>query len=164
MKKVLSLVLALIFVVSMLPVAFAAENEVIIREISREIIYLDDGYSIEAIEYEHIYPHSARATETITRSRENIYRDATGTKLYSLTLTATFSFTGTFARATSSSYSHYIYKNLYHLGSGNSYTSDNYAVATGTFYDSLGNRHRTLSITASCDVDGNVTFSLSNYY
>lgn len=163
MKKIIALALSILLVISLVPAAFAAENEVIIREISREYIYFEDGSYCIAVEYEHIYPNASRATETITRSKELDCFDTVGTKLYTLKLTASFAFTGTFSRATSASYNHYIHKNLYHLNGGNAYCSDNHAVATGTFYDSLGNRHKTLSITATCDVDGNVTYSLSRY-
>lgn len=163
MKKIISFVLVIMMVVSILPSAFAAENEVILREISREYIYLEDGSYFEAIEYEHIYPNAARLTETITRTQSYTYHDALNTPLYRLKLTASFAITDNFVRATSASYNKEIYQSLYRFGGGNAYCSGEYAVATGTFNDSLGNRHRTLSITARCDANGNVTYTFSNY-
>lgn len=163
MKKLVSFILAVLLVISIVPAAFAAENDTIIREVSREVIYLDDGSYIVAIEYEHENPRSSRATGTVTKSKNYIYHDAIGTELYMLKLTASFAFTDQFVRASSASYNYEIYKNLYRFGGGNASYNSNYAFATGTFYDSLGNRHRTLSITATCDSNGNVTFSLSNY-
>lgn len=68
---------------------------------SKTIKYLGDGIYVETIiESPHI---STYATNTITKTKTNKYKDSSGTVLYTVSVTGTFTYTGTSSTCTKSS-------------------------------------------------------------
>lgn len=142
---------------------FAAENvSNQMKLVSSDVVYFEDGTSFvfEVYEYSVSGAKNARATETKVGIGRGYVRDALGNNLYRFNVHGTFAITDAFVRATASTYSHDIYASLYSLRSANTNYYDNYATGSGRFYDSLGNLHRTINVTVSCDLNG----TISSYY
>lgn len=165
MKRTLSLALCALLLLSMVPFStFAAEpidaGTATLRLVSTEVEYLEDGSSIVMELYDVCFATadgvSIQSSGTVSKAKRAVKTDALGNELYDLYVYGTFTFNGIFARATSATYTHHIYANLYTLGSASTSCTDNYASATGYFYDTLGNYHSTLKPVLTCDADGNV--------
>ena len=93
MKKILTIIFTLLL--GLAPTnTLALENTVE----SRTIEYLGDGIYVETtIESPSI---STYATNTITKTKTNKYKDSKGTVLYTVSVTGTFTYTGTSSTCT----------------------------------------------------------------
>lgn len=154
MKKYFNvlLILAFIFNIVYTQPALAA------TELSKTTYFPDGSYVVTTLS---INETSARSTTKRASKTDTAY-NASGSKLYSFTVTATFEInSGSSVKCTSASYSKSIYDSTWRSVSAstsrnNSSTSKASATSKGYFKDSTG-KSNTLSPTVSCDKNGNIS-------
>lgn len=125
MKKILISLLALSFVLSPLK-AYAAE-----KTVTSETEYLGDGIYVTTTIIESEY--SLLATNTKSGSKAREYTNSSGTVIFSLTVSGTFSYTGSSSKCTSASADSTIYSSNWKCTSKVPSMSENKAIAEGTF-------------------------------
>lgn len=148
MKKLLTLLLAVLLVLSMAAPAFAAETVV-----TEEITYFEDGsYLITTIGQ-----FMSRSASTTTGFTRKTFVDAEGNTCWRAVLTGAFTYDGTTAVCTEASIEVYIYNNTYYAVSKSAGTSG--ASATATF--TIGERflgitvaRNTYSMALTCNPNG----------
>lgn len=117
--------------------------------------YFEDGsYRITTITK---YPTSSigrAATQYINGRKTVADYDVFGNQLYSLTVYGSFTYNGTTAKATSSSYSYTVDSPKWSFVSGSSSYSGSSATATATFKNIIP---RTLDVTLSCSPTGTLS-------
>ena len=116
MKKLMALLLSLVTVLSMTCVAFAGEMPTTSNTYPAEYEYFDDGsYIVTTItESSSIL---TRASGSKTASKTSKYYSSSGSALWSVTVTGSFSYTGSSAKCTSSSVSANSYSSLWKINS-----------------------------------------------
>jgi len=138
-KKVLSVLLTAFFVVSISAVPAAAEDR---NKVSIE--YMEDGsYFVTTIVEGNSLTRASRSGSKFTS-----YYDGSGTKKWTLTVTGSFSYTGSSSMATSASGNLVTHVSGCSVGSKGSYTSGNAATAYATV-DGISK-----SVTLKCSVSG----------
>lgn len=124
-----------------------------------EVEYLEDGDYIETVLITH--PASARASHTTSGSKTSYYKNSSGTVLWSVTVTASFSYTaGKKSSCTSASGSSSSSSSNWKVSKASSSKSGNTATATatGTHYrGSQALNSYTRSVTLTCDTNGNLS-------
>lgn len=149
MKRILSVLIVGVLLVSVIPVSVAA-NE------NSTVIYLENGdYIVETLT--ESYSRSARE-KTGTKART--YYNSDGSAAWVAVLTGKFTYDGTSATCTSASVSVTIYDSSWYTSSKSASKSGNVASATVTMgYRFLGVTTKTLTadLTLSCDKDGNLS-------
>lgn len=151
-KRIVSVLLLVFLLLSLLPVMCMAETE----SGERTVAWFDDGsYMTETVTES---PMRASGSKTGTKTRT--YYSSRGTALWKVTLTGSFTFTGTSATCTSSSCSATMYDSSWYVISKSSEKSGNTANASATIGEKVLGvtvSRVPVSLTLSCDVNGNLT-------
>lgn len=157
MKRILCLILAISMMVALFPNAIAASDNSLGGGYSA-IEYLENGDYI-VTEFDADCPRSLSAysvQSTKSGSKVKTYYAADGTRIWDLTVNASFSYTyGVSATATSASAIVNIYSSNTSFVRKSAYTSGNTATATGTVVHNSANKYMTVSV--SCDKYGNLS-------
>lgn len=152
MKRIFSVIVALVLFVSVIPFAgLAVKNDQI-----GDVIYLPDGYCIVV----ELHTSPARASGTVTGTKTYTCKDDDGTALWKAVLTGGFSYTGSSSSCTSSSCSVTIYNSNWYTVSKTATKSGNTATASVTMGKKvLGVTVSKVPITInlSCDANGNLS-------
>ena len=157
MKRMLLLFIVITMLVGLLSVTVtASEDRPLIGYSSIE--YLENGDYI-VTEFAVTQPGSLFSDSTMTTrsgSRTKNYYNSDGTKIWSLTVNGTFSYTyGVSSTATSATATVNIFSSNASFVSKSAYTSGNTATATGTVaYNSVT---KTMTVSVSCDKYGNLS-------
>ena len=150
MKRIFVGILALVLVLSMIPVrAVAAEKQV-------ETFYLDDG-SYMTVE---LITKGSRASGNVSGSKTTTYNNSSGTALWQVTLTGDFSYTGSGATCTSTAIDVTIFDSSWYTIYKTSGKSGNKATGSATIGKSVGGTAVTkvpVSLTITCDANGNLS-------
>lgn len=151
MKKIVSVLLSLIMVLSIAPTVFATQESSTYTE------YLDDGsYLVITIETERL----SRATNTITGKKTATYKDNNDETLWTATLKGTFSYTGSSATCTASSITYSITDDAWKITSATASKSGNKAIGNVTAKKYvLGISLKTVEkeITLTCSASGTLS-------
>lgn len=152
MKKRIIFLLTLVLSVSMMlsTVAYARHNCEPL-----EIIRYEDGTYLEVtLESSYI-----RASNSLTKTKNYVYRYSDGSAVWKLSLTGSFVYTGTSSICTSSSCNVTIYDDNWYVVSKSATKSSATARCTATMgYNYQGNTmKKTFEITLTCDKNGNVS-------
>lgn len=161
MKKIASLLLLVITITFLEPTIIKASGSYI--EPSCEIVYLDGGYYIETtLEEVPIYnivsPQSTKSNAiTITKTAK--YKNKSGTTLWSVSITATFSYNGTSSQCTQYYHSASAPAATWRIKSVSSYKNGNSATAIAIATHTIENQSQdiTKSVTIQCSKDGVVS-------
>ncbi len=129
---------------------FALENTVE----SRTIEYLGDGIYVETtIESPSI---STYATNTITKTKTNKYKDSKGNVLYTVSVTGTFTYTGTSSTCTSATVKASAPASTWSVISKSSSKSGNKATVK-QYYDGSVSQTKYPSVTLTCSATGKLS-------
>ena len=150
MKRLLAILVCFVIMISISPVPANAieDNDIII---SQTVNYIgDDYYYIETITVPSVQPFVN--SKTGTKSAVCV---SSGTAIFTISVTGSFTFDGSTSTATSASGSISAHVEGVTLKSGNAYTSGSSAIATG----SVVYRGITLqkTVTLTCDKNGNLS-------
>lgn len=153
MKKLMALLLSLVTVLSMTCVAFAGEMPTISNTYPAEYEYFDDGsYIVTTItESSSIL---TRASGSKTASKTAKYYSSSGSALWSVTVTGTFSYTGSSATCTNSSVSARSSSSVWKISSKSASKSGASATATATAKYNDSSTYKSLSVTLTCKANG----------
>lgn len=109
--------------------AMAAEN---VKSSGKSIIYYSDGsYLISELVTSPV--SVSRLTNMVTGSRVVTYYNADHDPLWDMTLTGTFSYNGSTAKAEEATYSYNIYSSAWSFKSANAYCTGNKAIVESVF-------------------------------
>ncbi len=153
MRRTISLLLAAVTILLMLPFGMVSAEE---HEAPVDIIRFNDGRYIE-ITMDGV---AAFAFGTVTKSKNYTYYNANNVASWKITLTGTFTYTGTTSTCTASSCTVTIYNDSWYVVSKSATKSGNTASATVTMgLKILGVTisKDTYNITLICDKNGNVS-------
>lgn len=151
MKKLMALLLSLVTVLSMTCVAFAGEMPTTSKTYPAEYEYFYDvSYMVTTI----TESSSAfiRASRSKTGSKTAKYYSSSGSALWSVTVTGTFSYTGSSATCKSASVSTKIYNSAWSLVSSYAKPCGATAPATAKYNNSF--TYKSLSVTLTCKANG----------
>lgn len=150
MKRLLAIFVCFIIMISILAIpATAVENNDII--ISQTVNYIsDDCYYIETITVPSVQPFAN--SKTGTKSAVCV---SSGTAIYTISVTGTFTYDGSTSTATSASGSISAHVEGVTLKSRNAYTSGSSAIATGSVVYYGITLQKTVTLT--CDKNGNLS-------
>lgn len=148
MKKVLAILVCIMMLVSLaIPASALSRTD---KLVSQSIEYLENGdYIVREVFEPAMQPRSGK-----TGSSVETYRNASGTAIWAVTVTGTFTYNGSTSSATSSSASVEIYNTNASFISKNASYSGNTARATGSVR--YGGYTTTLTASVSCDKNGNL--------
>ncbi len=158
MKKILTLLLTTTLILSVSVPSFATDliSDDIITSTKTNIEYYDDGtYLVTTIETEN---NLTRAT--ISKGKVSSLYDNDGTTLWTVKLTATFTYNGTTATCSSASTSYTIYDDVWKVKSATATKSGNKATGNFTVKKSfLGIPIATkdVTVTLTCSPNGTVS-------
>ncbi len=156
MKKIFCIILSMMLLFSISVISFAEESNLSSTNNSTHIEYFDDGtYLITELTTENSL---ARSTRTASKS-SSLY-DNDGTTLWTVKLTATFTYNGTTATCTSASTSYTIYDDQWRVTSATASKSGNKATGNFTVKKSfLGIPIATkdVTVTLTCSPNGTVS-------
>lgn len=161
MRKIMSLLLVVVvFTATFLePNVVNASGSYI--ETSYEIVYLEEGYYIETtIEDVPLYNIiSPQSTNTIRKTKTAKYKNKSGTILWSVSITATFSYNGTSSQCTQYYHSASAPATTWSIKSVSSYKNGNSATAIATATHTNGSQSQDItdSVTIQCSKDGVVS-------
>ncbi|MCH5352643.1 MAG: hypothetical protein J1E06_04165 [Acutalibacter sp.] len=152
MKRVFTLALSVLLLLSAIPVAATAAS--VDKLVSTSTEYFDDGsYAIIDVYESAIQPRTGK-----TGYAETTYYSANGTRIFKVTVTGSFEYTyGVSASATSATVSVAIYNSNTSFVSKNAYTSGASAVGSGTVSYSGSTITKTARVT--CDKYGTLSYS-----
>lgn len=142
MKKLLAMMLCLSM---LLPSALAAAPQTVQNS---EVIWYEDG------SYAEIVTTISFARSTLAADKDYTYKNSSGKKVFSYTLHGEFDSTTT--KATRASGSATIYMSGWSLSSHDEYCSGSTAYGDATF-DGPNNVSRDVSLSLTCDKNGNIT-------
>ena len=149
MKKIISVLTLLTILITAFCLPINASADTI-----TSIEYLDNGDYIETvIEDTGISP---LASTTVNKTKTSYYKNSSGTVLWSVSITATFTYNGTTSSCTSCYHSttapssSWTIKSASHRKAGNTAT----ATATATYTGATGSQDYTRSVTIQCSKDG----------
>ena len=150
MKKILTIIFTLLL--GLTPInTFALENNVE----SRTIEYLGDGIYVETtIESPSI---STYATNTVTKTKTNKYKDSSGAILYTVSITGTFKYTGTSSTCTNATVQATAPASRWEVFSKSASKSGNKATGKATvkqYYDGTVIQTQYPSVTLTCSSTG----------
>lgn len=152
MKKTISLLFVLLLLTAIPIQAYAAEYNAVLPDY--DIEYFDDGtYCVTAFEE----TASALSSTTKTKTKTSTFYNSSDEKLWSVSLTGTFTYTGSSATCTKSSVSYASYKSNWKITSATASKSGRKAI--GEFvakYYTLGVPTNTVNktLTISCSNSG----------
>ena len=128
MKKLISVFLALLMLLSFPMISYAGDSEIDEYE-NRYVEYYKDGsYSVTTIE---ISPITTLATSTVKQTKTTSHYNSDNEKEWAITVTGTFNYTGSSATCTNSSVSYNIYDKNWKVTSAQASKSGR--TATGEF-------------------------------
>lgn len=158
MKKLVStLLITMLLIGSVLcmPINAAAISE----NSTTAIEVLENGDYIETVITYEDSESSARATQTKSGKKTASYKNSSGTVLWSVSITATFSYTGSTATCTSKSHSATSYASSWSIKSVSSTKSGNSATAkaVATYKDGSLSTDYTKSVTLTCSANGTLS-------
>ncbi len=153
MKKFLIVIFVLLL--GLTPInTFALENTIE----SRTIEYLGDGIYVETtIESPNIFTY---ATNTITKTKTNKYKDSKGNVLYTVSVTGTFKYTGTSSTCTNATVTATAPANDWKVTSKSVSKSENKAIGKATvkqYYDGSVIQTKYPSVTLTCSATGKLS-------
>lgn len=149
MKRVLSFVLAVMIVCMFSVQGNAVENKQV-------PIYFEDGSYVTV----EVIRNGMRASGSVTGSKVYTHHDSSGSENWKVTLTGSFTYTGSSATCTSSSVDVTIYDSAWYTISKSSSKSGNTASASVTMGEKRGGVTVTkvpVSLSLSCDKNGNLS-------
>lgn len=152
MKRLVVYFILTALLLSMLPFyGYANESGTVCN-----VVYFEDGsYMVR-----ELFVVQTRASGTKTGSKVATYYTSDGTAEWKVTLTGTFSYTGTSAACTASNASVTIYNSNWYTISRNANKSGNAAISSVTMgYKTLGitTNRETSNLTLTCDKNGNLS-------
>lgn len=153
MRRTISLLLAVVTILLILPFGSVSAEE---HKAPVDIIRFDDGSYIK-ITMDGV---TAVASKTVTKSKNYTYYNGDNVASWKITLTGTFTYTGTTSTCTASSCTVTIYNDSWYVVSKSATKSGNTASATVTMgLKILGITicKDTYNITLTCDKNGNVS-------
>ena len=157
MKKLMALLLSLVTVLSMTCVAFAGEMPTTSNTYPAEYEYFDDGSYIVTTITESSSAF-ARASRSKTGSKTARYCSNSGSTLWSVTVTGSFSYTGSSATCTNSSVSASSSSSAWKISKKSASKSGSTAKATATAvkYNANGTASQTATktVTLTCSKTG----------
>lgn len=140
-------------ILSLLPVQVASAG----REAELlEVVEYEDGSYLEI----SVQSMQLRASGSVTKTKNYIYHNTDGTSAWRISLTGSFTYTGSSATCTSSSCNVTIYDTNWYVISKSSSKSGNVAYGTASLgWKVLGVtvEQKTYSLTLTCDKNGNVS-------
>ncbi len=158
MKKVISLILVVLMLFSVASVSVVATDSD--DTVTTTTQYFDDGsYMVVTVRTNEISTH-AKSNGTADSTKDYNYYTSSGALRWTVTLTASFTYTGSSATCKSASVSHKIYNSAWSVKSENASRSGRTATATFTVVrTALGIVNKTVSdsITLSCSNAGVVS-------
>lgn len=122
-----------------------------------EIIRLEDGTYLE-ITLESV--PQTRASGSLTKTKNYTYKDADGTAQWKISLTGSFTYTGTTSTCTAASCNVTIYQSDWSVASKSASKSGNTAYGTARIlrkYLGATVSDKTYNLTLTCDKNGNVS-------
>lgn len=150
MRRIVSIFLAVVIMTTFGTVANANSSTETL--VSQTVETLDNGDTITI----ELYECYGKLRTTKTGHKDYTYYNATGSKMWSVTVNGTFTYTsGVSSKATSASATVNIYNNNVDFVSKNAYTSGSTATATATIKYNASNMTRSVSV--SCDKNGNLS-------
>lgn len=156
-RKLLSLLLCFIFVASVFASPVSAASSVLSEIISREVTYYPDGtYLVTEITQSTPTVSARSSTQYTSGSKTTSMYSTSGVKIFSLTVSGSFTYNGKTSEAISARYSYSIYDNYWSFNNGNATCSGRTAQATATFRSTHA-LQKTLTVSLSCDIDGVLT-------
>lgn len=153
LKKPIIFLLTIIFCFS-LPMSVLADNS---TTTDTEIQYYDDGSYLVIETEESIAPFSSG---TKSKSKIGYYYNGDDELQWSVTLTATFSYTGSSARCTDTDTSYKIYDSAWKITETKVGKAGNKATGIFTakkYWLGIITSTRTLTLTLTCDNNGNIS-------
>lgn len=153
MKRLITLLTVSILILSLFPIqiAFASQGCELL-----EVVEYEDGSYLEI----SMQSSQSRASGSLTKTKNYIYHNTDGTSAWKISLTGSFTYTGTSATCTASNCSVTIYESNWYTISKSATKSGNTAYGTATLgYKYLGVtvQQKTYNLTLTCDKDGNVS-------
>lgn len=174
MKRLIAVVLVcLLFSFSLMPFSFAVSSETEYREVYEDGSYLTEGFCEEVIEENAVTSFLSRliniirkiisritGNKSVSMTKYASYYDSKGTLLWTVYLTAEFSYNGEKAACKKVSYSYDIYDSDWNFISAD--CSKNGDTATGVFIIkqyklAVPLKTAEKRLTLLCDKDGNIT-------
>lgn len=155
-KTVLWIVSAVLFCSFSSPTITYASTQM--QVLSKEVTYLDDGTYFETIIYENDGP-STRASKTKTGTKKTTY-SADGKDLWYVSVTGTFSYTGSSSKCTSAKVKAESYNQYWKISNKSSSYSGNTATGKATaklYYGPLPAATVNESVVLHCDSNGNLS-------
>ena len=157
-RKIAALLLSVITVLSMSCVAFAGEIPVNTNTYSTtEYEYLDDGSYIVTTITEVPSESLARATVSKSGTKTATCKSSSGTALWSVSVTGSFTYNGSSASCKSASVKTKVYDSSWSISSESAKKSGASAIATAKAKLSGTSTYKTLSVTLTCGVNGTLS-------
>ena len=153
MRKIFAFLLTFIMALSTTCITFAGEMPTTSNTYPAEYEYFDDGSYIVTTITESSFVF-ARASRSKTGSKTAKYYSSSGSALWSVTVTGTFSYTGASAKCTSSSVSANSYSSSWKINSKSASKSGASATATATAKYNDSSTYKSLSVTLTCKANG----------
>ena len=152
MKRLLSVALIMIMVAMCTITSFA-----IVEKDEIEVIYFEDGSYLEIVVVEPDKSFSTYATQTKTGDKVLSYKDSNGELKWKVTVTGTFTYTGSSSTCTTSSISYNVYAENWEIIETTASKSSNKAIGNVTakrYLLGLPVQTVTETITLSCSATG----------
>lgn len=155
-KRLLILFLCLTLAVSYLGITvYAATPET--TNSKTEVTYFEDGSYLVTVITEDSGASMARITNAKSGSKRTALYSSTNDLLCSLTVYGTFTYDGSSALATNSTYSYTVDSSLWSFDSGSSSKSGPKVTATATFNFLSFVQSRTISVSLTCSPTGTLS-------
>lgn len=153
MKRLITFLLIATFIVSVFPmqIAYASQDYEIL-----DVIEYEDGSYLEI----SIQSLQTRASGSLTKTKNYTYHNGDGASAWKISLTGSFTYTGTSATCTASSCNVTIYDSKWSIVSKSASKSGNTAYGTATLSRNLlgvSIDKKTCNLTLTCDKNGNVS-------
>ena len=154
MKKVIATLVAFVLILSALPIqiAYASQEQELL-----EVVRYEDGSYLE-ITLEAA--PQTRASGSLTKTKNYTRVNTEGTTQWKISLTGTFTYTGTTSTCTASSCNVTIYQSDWSVASKSASKSGNTAFGTARIlrkYLGVTVSDKTYNLTLTCDKNGNVS-------
>lgn len=154
MKKVIAALVTFVLILSMLPVqiAYASQEPELL-----EVVRYEDGSCLE-ITLESA--PQARASGSLTKTKSYIFKDENNVEQWKISLTGSFTYTGTTSTCTAASCNVTIYQSIWSAASKSASKSGNTAYGTARIlrkYLGVTVSDKTYNLTLTCDKNGNVS-------
>lgn len=154
MKKVIATFVIFVLILSMLPIqiAYATQEPELL-----EVVQYKDGTYLE-ITLESV--PQTRASGSLTKTKNYTYKDVDGTAQWKISLTGSFTYTGTTSTCTAADCKVTVYQSNWSVASKSASKSGNTAYGTARMlrkYLGATVSDKTYNLTLTCDKNGNVS-------